>query len=254
MVTHVGGLGQRLHAEGVVGQAGDVEGAGDAAGGQHDVVVRLVDDLVGDGADDADLRLEVHADRTARDDPGAVLLAAAQRDGDRLRCQHAGGDLGQQRQVELVGEGRHQCDVGFVRGEFAFQTADALHSGEACANHQDPGSCHGVHPFLRLQAVCLERLSPARGSLLRTHRSHSGTGRSASRARQADDGVEDHHAPPAAEAHRVDREDRGAEAAKGSSGGQVAEQQTHVVVAFGVAQQGGEDPVRGILQVRVQVR
>ncbi len=103
VVADVGGLGEGLHAEGVLGQARDVEGAGHTAQGQHDVVVRLVDDPVGDGTDDADLGLQVHADRAARDDPGAVLPAAAQGQGDRLRREHAGGDLGQQRQIELIG-------------------------------------------------------------------------------------------------------------------------------------------------------
>src|SRR5690606_31734178 len=70
VIADVGRLGQRLHAEGVVHQPRDVEGAGDTAGGQHDVVVRLVDDLVGDGADHAHLRPQVHADGPARDDPG----------------------------------------------------------------------------------------------------------------------------------------------------------------------------------------
>ena len=46
VVADVGGLGEGLHAARVLGQTGDVEGAGDAAGGQHEVVVRLVDDLV----------------------------------------------------------------------------------------------------------------------------------------------------------------------------------------------------------------
>ena len=92
-------------------QAGDIEGAGDAAGGKHDVVVPLVDDLAGDLADHADLRLRVDSDRAAGDDPGAVLPAAAQRYRDRLRGEHAGCDLRQQRQVELVGERRDQRDV-----------------------------------------------------------------------------------------------------------------------------------------------
>lgn len=147
VVADVGGLREGLHPEGVIGQPRDVEGAGDAAGGEHDVVVGLVHDLVVDRADHTDLGLDVHTDRAARDDPRAVLAAAAQRDGDRLRGQDARGDLGQQGQIELVGERRHQRDVGFLRGQFPLQAANALHSCEACANHQDPRSCHGVHPF-----------------------------------------------------------------------------------------------------------
>ncbi len=198
VVADVGGLGEGLHPEGVLGQARDVEGAGHAARGQHDVVVGLVDDLVGDGADDAHLGLQVHADRTARDDPGAVLLAAAQGQGDRLRREHAGGDLGQQRQIELVGEWRHQRDVGLVEAEFPLQAADASDSGEACANHQDPGSCHVVHPFLRLQAVRLDAVRMP-WIALRQLRSHRASSRSASWVRQADERVGTSMPPPGVE-------------------------------------------------------
>src|SRR4029079_1779706 len=78
VVADVRGLRQGLHAPGVLDEPGDVEGPGDAAGGEHDVVVRLVHDLVGDLADHADLGLRVHSDGSAGHDPGAVPPAAAQ--------------------------------------------------------------------------------------------------------------------------------------------------------------------------------
>ncbi len=189
VVADIGGLGEGLHPEGVLGQPRDVEGAGHAAGRQHDVVVRLIDDLVREGADDADLRLQVHPDRTPRQDPGAVLPAAAQAEGDRLWREHAGGHLGQQGQIQLIGERRHQGDVGLGRSELPFQAADACDAGEACANHQDPGSCHGVHPFLRLQAVRLHAVRMPRIGGAQHLRSHRGPSRSASWTRQADERV-----------------------------------------------------------------
>ncbi len=141
MVTDVRRLGEGLHAARVVGQTGDVEGAGDAAGGQHQVVVLLRHHLVGDLAHHADLGGRVHPDRAAGDDVGAAQRAP-QRDGHRLRCEHTGRHVRQQRQVELVAERGDQGDLRLRRGELALQPARALQSGEAAAHDQDPGSFH----------------------------------------------------------------------------------------------------------------
>ncbi len=141
VVAYVGGLGERLHAARVVGQAGDVEGAGDTPGREHQVVVAFGDHLVGDLPHHADLGARVHADRPARDDVRAPQ-GPPQRDGHRLRSQHTGRDVRQQRQVQLVAE---RCDQGDLRlrgRELAFQAAGALQSGEAAAHDQDPRTFH----------------------------------------------------------------------------------------------------------------
>ncbi|CAM5628738.1 hypothetical protein SHIRM173S_11918 [Streptomyces hirsutus] len=247
VVADVGGLGQCLHAERVLREPGDVEGTGDAAGGQHDVVVRLVDDPAGDAADDADLGLRIHADGTARDDPGAVLRAAAQRHGDRLRGQHTGGDLGEERQIELVGDRRHQGDPGIVGGELPLQSANALHSGESCAHHQDPGSCHGVHPFLRLHTVCLERRRPfacpwtAAPHLLDRNasrsRQRSGAGPDADPARAH---VQHHDARTGAGTHRENRGAGGAAGSRAPYGGCPATGRAHPDAAGDLTEETGE--------------
>jgi hypothetical protein len=141
VVAHVGGLGEGLHAARVVEQSGDVEGAGDAAGGEHDVVVVLVHDLVGDLADDADLGLRVHSDRAARDDPGPAQQPP-QRDRHALRAEHTGRDLRQQREVELVAEGGDDRDVRLTGRQLAFEPQGAFDAGESAADHQDPRSFH----------------------------------------------------------------------------------------------------------------
>jgi hypothetical protein len=158
VIAYVRRFRERLHAQSVPVEAGDVELPGDAAGGQDEIVVVLADHLVHGGAHDGGLRLGVHADHPAGQH-GGPPQQPPQRYGDRLRGQDPGGHVRQQRQIELMVLMGDQGDVGLLRREPSLQPVRALQARESAADDQDLPCCHrGLLGWVRRR----RRTSPRR--------------------------------------------------------------------------------------------
>jgi hypothetical protein len=139
VVAQVGRLGQGLQAEAVLGHPGDVEGAGDPAGGEDQPVPgQLVLGAV-EAAQGRRVALDVDRDHVAEQHLGPVQ-GGVQADGDVARLDHAGGHVGQQGAVEEVVGRAGQQQVGGVGGQVLLEAPHAVEAGEAAADDQHPGA------------------------------------------------------------------------------------------------------------------
>ncbi len=144
VVAQVQRLRQPAEPVRVLGDPGDGQQFVDAAHAQHQPVVpEGARTALGVGVVDG-APVQVDVARLAEHQPHPVQ-GARQRHGDPAGLQDAGGDLGQQRQVQEVVGRVQQCDVGPVAGE-ARQCAGSPVPGEPGADDHDVRSAHGAPP------------------------------------------------------------------------------------------------------------
>jgi hypothetical protein len=145
VVAQADGLLDGLEADGVLGEAGDREGARDGAGGQHEFVVR---DLFGSGAlflggegGEGRLALGVVDGRGLADDDPALVEDAAQGYDDMAWRNRARGGLGQERLIGHVGVWRDHDDFHVSPPELRFQlpleTQSGVHPDVAAADNEN---------------------------------------------------------------------------------------------------------------------
>jgi hypothetical protein len=137
VVTQVDGLGQRLEADRVLGEARDGEHAADRAERHHQAVpadraLRPAGGHVGAGA-----AVEVHGGDVAHPHARASQRLP-QRHHHVTRLDRAGRRLRQQRRVQHVVLGVDQHDLGLVLGQPPLQAPGGVHAAEPAAEHQDP--------------------------------------------------------------------------------------------------------------------
>ena len=144
MVAQADGLLDALHADALLGEAGDREGAGDRAERDHQVVegqlVRLADQrrdrgdlaVLVDGGDPAgeNLRLRQHA---------------SQRDDDVARGDAAGGGFGEEGLVGHVRPGVDDRDGRLAVAHLLLDAPSCVQAYVPTAYYEDPGTLRGAH-------------------------------------------------------------------------------------------------------------
>src|SRR5262249_50680511 len=144
VVAQADGLLDALHAEALLGEAGDREGAGDGAERDDEVVegqlVRLADQrgdrgdlaVLVDGGDPAgeDLRLGQHA---------------PQRDDDMPRGDAAGGGFGEEGLVGHVRPGVDDRDGRLSVAHLLLDAPSCVQAYVPTAYYEDPGTLRGAH-------------------------------------------------------------------------------------------------------------
>ncbi len=144
VVAQADALLDTLHTDALLGEAGDREGAGDGAEGDHQVVEGQLVRLADQRRDDGDLAVLVDAG-----DPAGENLSlgqhASQRDDDVPRRDAACGHFGEE---GLVGHVRARVDDRDGRLAVAHLLHDALGCVQAyvpTSYNEDPGTLRGAH-------------------------------------------------------------------------------------------------------------
>nr|WP_255345796.1 hypothetical protein [Streptomyces chartreusis] len=172
VVAQADGLFDGLEADGVIGEAGDGQGARDGAGGEDEFVVRQLFGarallLGGEGGEGGGALGVVDGGGLADDDP-ALGQDAAQRYDHMAGRDRAGRRFGQERLIGHVRVGSDHGDLGFTPTEFRFQppleTQGRVHPDVAAADNENARTFlhHPMtHPTLafvhRLDNLCDRR-------------------------------------------------------------------------------------------------
>ena len=137
-VAHRDGLLDRLHADGLIGHAGNGERARDGAGGHDDVVVVELEWLPHLGLDRGRLARVVHTRHLRRDDTSALEVATV-RDDRVTRLEGARRDLRQERLIGHVGQRVDENDLGFTLAQPLLELQSGVETGVASTDDENSG-------------------------------------------------------------------------------------------------------------------